>query len=66
VSIIQAIIGTNLTISAGGGGGGGVTPDGTFFWEGSPLAWGTAGIEPNKPTYNATYNFPDGTTTGQM
>lgn len=66
MSIIQAIIGTNLTISAGGGGGGGVTPDGTHFWDGSPIVWGSAGIDPNKPTYNATYNFPDGTTTGQM
>jgi hypothetical protein len=67
MSIQQAFIGTNLTISAGGGGGGGgVSPDGTFFWEGSPLTWGTAGIAPNKPTYNASYSFPDGVTTGQM
>jgi len=70
VSIIQAIIGTNLTISAGGGGGGGggggVSPDGTHFWDGSPIVWGSAGIDPYKPTYNATYSFPDGFTNAQM
>ena len=42
-----------------------VTPDGTFFYNGSPLAWGSVGINGNKPVYDANYAFPDGQTTGQ-
>lgn len=66
MSIIQAIIGTNLTISAGGGGGGGggVSPDGTHFNSSIYIPWGAAGTA--KPLYTSLYNLPDGQTTDQV
>ena len=68
MSIIQAIIGTNLTISAGGGGGGGgsVNPDGTFLINGITIPWAYAGIAPSKPVYNSAYNLPDQNSAIQM
>jgi Concanavalin A-like lectin/glucanases superfamily len=42
-----------------------VTPDGTFFYNGSPLAWGSVGINGNKPVYDGSYAFPDFQTLGQ-
>jgi len=44
-------------------GGGGTTPDGDFYLNNIPSAWGSVGLQPdNKPSYNSSYNFPDGTT----
>ena len=63
MSIIQAIIGTNLTIS------GGApppppppTPDGQYYSNETLLTWGSVGLGQSKPSYNASYSYPDNTT----
>lgn len=65
MSIIQSIIGTNLTIS------GGPpppppppTPQGQFTYNGSPLTYGYYGPDLNGPTYNANVNFASTNSTG--
>ena len=54
-----------LLTAASQGGGGGTTPDGDFYLNNIPSAWGSVGIQPdNKPFYNSSSNFPDTVTSG--
>jgi len=46
--------------STGGGGTPPSTPDGTYYLNGSQFGWAFVGPDSNKPTYNGSYQFPDG------
>ena len=62
---ITQILLTTASQGGGGGGGGGTTPDGDFYLDNIPSAWGSVGTQPdNKPSYNSSYGFPDTVTTG--
>lgn len=66
MSIIQAIIGTNLTISAGGGGPPPPTPQGVFTYNGGPLTYGYYGPDLNSPTYETNVTFASTNGTGDQ
>lgn len=41
-------------------------PDGSYYYNDSLVSWGFAGVGANKPTYNASFSFPDNVTVGPI